>query len=214
MVIEISDATKEQVLELFTQLENKVTIHIFIEDHECLYCGDTSELVKQVAELSDKIEVIEHKDGLETPIAKDLGVRFHPATVIQGEKPYKVRFYGIPAGHEFSALVGSIIDASTGQPDLPADIIEDIKSVDKPVHIQVFTTPQCPYCPNMVRLTHQAAILNPLIESDMIEALEFQELSKKYQVYGVPKTVINETVSVEGLTPPELFVEKLFEAVD
>ncbi len=214
MVVELDDATKEQVLELFGQLEHDVKIHLFIEEHDCLYCGDTRDLVEQVAELSDKIEVVIYKEALGTDVARDLGVKYHPATIIHGEKPYKVRFYGIPAGHEFSALVGSIIDVSTGKPALEGGIIEDIKSIDKPVHLQVFTTPTCPYCPAMVRLAHQAAILNPLIEADMIEALEFQELSKKYQVFGVPKTVINETVSVEGLIPPELFVEKLFEAVD
>ncbi|MHA2213300.1 MAG: thioredoxin family protein, partial [Candidatus Thorarchaeota archaeon] len=64
-----------------------------------------------------------------------------------------------------------------------------------------------------VRLAHQAAILNPLIESDMIEALEFQDLATKYAVFGVPKTIINETVSVEGLTPIEMFLDKLMEAV-
>jgi predicted DsbA family dithiol-disulfide isomerase len=65
----------------------------------------------------------------------------------------------------------------------------------------------------MVRLSNQAAILNPLIESDMIESLEFQELAQKYEVYGVPKTIFNDTISVEGLTPPAMFIEKLYEAV-
>ena len=31
----------------------------------------------------------------------------------------------------------------------------------------------------MVRLAHQAAILNPLIEADMVEALEFQAMAQK-----------------------------------
>jgi hypothetical protein len=47
----------------------------------------------------------------------------------------------------------------------------------------------------------------------MIEALEFQDLATKYAVFGVPKTIINETVSVEGLTPIEMFLDKLMEAV-
>lgn len=214
MVVEMDDATRQQVSDLFEQLENDVTIHLFTKDHQCLYCGDTQDLVNQVAEISDKLIVKEHKDEIGTGFAAELGVRFHPAIVLHGAGEYKVRFYGIPAGHEFSALIGSIIDVSRGIPALPADIMEDIQSIDKPVHIQVFTTPQCPYCPAMVRLAHQAAILNPNIEADMIEALEFQELATKYQVFGVPKSIFNEDISVEGLTPPELFVEKLFEASD
>jgi alkyl hydroperoxide reductase subunit AhpF len=80
------------------------------------------------------------------------------------------------------------------------------------VNIKVFTTPQCPYCPNMVRLAHYAAIINPLIEGEMIESLEFQDLANKYQVFGVPKTIFNENIHLEGAVPPETFVEKLYDA--
>ena len=35
------------------------------------------------------------------------------------------------------------------------------------------------------------AMLNPLILADVIEANEFQELSERYGVRTVPKTIIN-----------------------
>ncbi|MHA2261463.1 MAG: protein disulfide oxidoreductase [Candidatus Thorarchaeota archaeon] len=213
MVVEMDDATKEQVKEMFEELQDDVTMHLFLRDHDCLYCNDTGEIARQISELSDKVSVEVHKDEIGTGKAADYGVRFNPAIILHGKGEYKARFYGIPAGHEFGALIGSIIDVSSGTAPLPPDVIEEIKAIDKPVHIQVFTTPQCPYCPNMVRLAHQAAILNPLIESDMIEALEFQDLATKYAVFGVPKTIINETVSVEGLAPIEMFLDKLMEAV-
>jgi glutaredoxin-like protein len=171
-------------------------------------------MVEQLADLSDKVTVVEHKGSLDAGKAKEWGVEYHPAIVLHGEKEYNVKFYGIPAGHEFGALVGSIIDVSTGTAPLPPDVIEDIMSIDKPINIKVFVTPQCPYCPNMTRLAHQAAILNPLIDSMMIESLEFQELTAKYGVFGVPKTIINETTFIEGLSPVDMFVEKLFEAID
>ena len=214
MVIELDDETKAQVLEIFDGLEHDVTLHVFVRDHECLYCGDTEALAESVADLSDKVSVVVHRGekGEAKEAAQEMGVRYYPAIVIHGKEPYKIRFYGIPAGHEFGALVGSITDASRGVTPLPPDVVSDIQSVGKPVHVQVFTTPSCPYCPGMVRLAHQAAIINPLIESDMIEALEFRDLATRYEVFGVPKTIFNEEVSIEGLTPPELFVEKLFEA--
>ncbi|MFW9964422.1 MAG: thioredoxin family protein, partial [Candidatus Sifarchaeia archaeon] len=68
--------------------------------------------------------------------------------------------------------------------------------------------------PDMTRLAHQASIINPLISSEMIESLEFQELTIKYDVFGVPKTIINETTTIDGLSPVDMFVEKLFEAID
>ncbi|RLI57141.1 MAG: glutaredoxin [Candidatus Thorarchaeota archaeon] len=214
MVIEIDAETKAQVKETFAQLKDDVVLHLFVKDHDCLYCNDTSDLANLVADLSEKIRVETHKGELDSDAAKEMGVEYTPAIVLEGAKRYNVKFYGIPAGHEFGALIGTILDVSKGDTPLPADIVEDIASVDKPVKIMVFVTPQCPYCPQMTRLAHQAAIINPLISSQMIEALEFQDLSGKYEVFGVPKTVFNDKTSVEGLTPHEMFLEKLFEAVE
>ncbi len=212
MVVEMDEATREQVQEMFSEMVDDVTIHLFIKDHDCLYCNDVKDMVEQVAEISDKVTVNEHKGSLDAKDAKEMGVEHTPAIVLHGKKPYNVKFYGIPAGHEFGALIGSIIDVSTGTAPLPADVIEDIASIEKPINIKVFVTPQCPYCPNMTRLAHQAAIINPLISAEMIESLEFQEETAKYGVYGVPKTILNETISIEGLSPIEMFVEKLFDA--
>jgi glutaredoxin-like protein len=214
MVVEMDDATREQVRELFAEMVNDVKIHLFIEEKDCLYCNDVKDMVDQLAELSDKITIVEHKGSLDNDDAKEMGVELYPALVLHGKEKYNVKFYGIPAGHEFGALVGSIVDVSTGTAPLPPDVIEDIVSIDKPINIKVFVTPQCPYCPNMTRLAHQASILNPNISSEMIESLEFQELTAKYEVFGVPKTIINETITIDGLSPIEMFVEKLFEAID
>ena len=213
MVVEIDDATKDQVTQMFEGLDSDVKIHLFIQEHDCLYCNDTGALVSQVAALSKKITVVEHKGALDSPNAVKMGIKMTPAIVLHGKDEYKIRYYGIPAGHEFGALIGSIIDVSTGDVELPEDIVDDIKAIDKPIDIKVFTTPQCPYCPNMVRLANMAAILNPLIEANGIESLEFREMAEKYQVFGVPKTVINESTAVEGLIPPQVFVDKLYEAV-
>ena len=214
MVVEMDDATREQVRELFTGIASEVKAHLFLEEKNCLYCNDVRDMVEQLAELTDKLKIVIHKGSLDSDEAKEMGVEHHPAIVLHGPKMYNVKFYGIPAGHEFGALVGSIIDVSTGTAPLPPDVIEDIASIDKPVNIKVFVTPQCPYCPDMTRLAHQAAIINPLIDAMMIESLEFQELTAKYAVFGVPKTIINEATSIEGLAPVEMFVEKLFEAID
>lgn len=214
MVIELDDATREQIIEMFESLENEVTIHLFTIDDSCLYCNDTRDMIGLIAELSNKIKVEEHMGPLTIDIAKKMCVEHHPAIILHGSKPYNVKFYGIPVGHEFSALIGGIIDVSLGTAPLPPDIIEDIRAIDKPVRIRVFVTPQCPYCPGMTRLAHQAAILNPLITGEMYEALELQAEAQKYEVFGVPKTIFNETVTVEGLTPPEMFVEKLYEAIE
>ena len=55
-------------------------------------------------------------------------------------------------------------------------------------------------------LAHQLAIESDLIRADMVEASEFPHLAMKYQVMGVPRTVINETIHVEGAVPEPMLM--------
>jgi hypothetical protein len=45
----------------------------------------------------------------------------------------------------------------------------------------------------------------------MVEAIEFPHLSMKYQVRGVPRTIINETIQVEGAVPEPTLMAKFKE---
>jgi hypothetical protein len=56
------------------------------------------------------------------------------------------------------------------------------------------------------------AVESDLVRADMVEAVEFPHLANKYSVYGVPRSIFNETVHVEGGVPEPLFLEKLLEA--
>ncbi len=62
-------------------------------------------------------------------------------------------------------------------------------------------------------LAHQMAIASPMVKADMVEAQEFPHLSMKYQVMGVPRTVINETTHIEGAAPEPMVMAKVQEAL-
>ena len=55
------------------------------------------------------------------------------------------------------------------------------------------------------------AAANPNITADAIEATEFMDLSRKYHVTGVPKTIVNETVEILGGLPEKDFVRAALE---
>jgi predicted DsbA family dithiol-disulfide isomerase len=50
------------------------------------------------------------------------------------------------------------------------------------------------------------AVANPNITASAIEATEFMELTRRYRVTGVPKTIVNDTVEILGALPEEMFV--------
>jgi len=65
-----------------------------------------------------------------------------------------------------------------------------------------------------VVLAHQLALASEHITADMVEASEFPHLANKYQVYGVPRSVINETIHLEGAYPEEMLLSELMQVVN
>lgn len=55
-------------------------------------------------------------------------------------KDYGIRFYGIPAGYEFTSLIEAIRNVSSGESGLTEKSKQELKKLNKPVHIQVFVT--------------------------------------------------------------------------
>jgi predicted DsbA family dithiol-disulfide isomerase len=63
----------------------------------------------------------------------------------------------------------------------------------------------------MAFLAYQIAMVRPNVTAEVIEASEFPEVSTRYQVRAVPRTVVNDRFVVEGAVPPEMFIEGLLE---
>ena len=63
-------------------------------------------------------------------------------------------------------------------------------------------------------MAHKLAMLNAHVTADVVEVSEFPELTQRYQIYGVPKTVINDRDSFEGALPEERFVNEVLRALD
>jgi glutaredoxin-like protein len=195
--------------ELEKSLQGAVRLIVFTQETECQFCKQTRELVEEVATLSDKITAEVYDLVKDNEKAKEYRVDKVPAIAIVGNKDYGIRIYGIPYGYEFNPFIETIINVSKWTTDLSEETKKKLKSIDKPVHIQVFVTLTCPYCPIVSSLAHKFAIENDLIRADIIEAGEFLHLVQKYSVMGVPKAVINEQIEYVGALPEEKFLQQV-----
>jgi len=206
----IPEEQKQHVKEeLEKNLQGSVRLIVFTQETECQFCKQTRELAEEVATLTDKIIVEVYDFVKDNEKAKEYGIDKVPAIAIVGNKNYGIRIYGLPYGYEFNAFIETIISVSKGTTDLSEETKQKLKSVDKPVHIQVFVTLTCPFCPMVTSLAHKFAIENDLIRADMIEAAEFPHLAQKYNVMGVPKVVINEQIEFVGALPEEIFLQQV-----
>jgi glutaredoxin-like protein len=206
----LSEQQSNRLRSEFAQnLTKPVTLSVFTQEFECNYCKETRELAQELASLSDKIRVQVFDFLKDKERAGEYGIDNVPATVIEGTRKTQAKFYGVPAGYEFSTLLKDIVQSSRGETELSSATRSTLSTVRAPVHIRVFVTQTCPYCPGMVSLAHQFAMENDNIKADMIEVNEFPQLAIKYNVMGVPKTVINESIELVGMQPEEEFMRQI-----
>jgi glutaredoxin-like protein len=208
----LSGKDKEYVENLLQNLPKKVKIAYFTQELNCDYCADTQQLLSELAELSNgNVELEIYNFQVDKDKVEEYKVDKVPAIAIIGDKDYGIRYYGIPAGYEFSSILEDIQTVAKGESGLSEQSIEKIKEIKRPLRIQVFVTPTCPYCPSAVLMAHKIAMENDFITADMVEATEFMELSQKYHVHGVPRTVIGEDHFIEGAVPEGMFVNAVLE---
>jgi glutaredoxin-like protein len=208
----IDQEEKNKIKELFSKhLKDEVNLLFFSKDKDCQYCADTEEILTEVTALDKKVNFEKHLVGSDK--AEELGVDRAPAIIFLNNEGQDsgVHFYGIPSGYEFTSLIEDILDMSDHERiDLSEDIKKEVRAIESDILLQVFITPTCPYCPRAVRVAHQMAMLNPRIRGEMVEAVEFEELSASFNVSGVPKTVINSGAEEQvGAVPAKTILKKI-----
>ena len=147
----ISDKDQETIRKHFAErLDSDVEIVMFTEHpspiiipgkQPCETCEDTESLLREVAALSDKLELTVQDFDQSKDQAVKLGIDRVPAFVLNGAARGKVRFFGIPSGYEFSALIADLVDVSRGTTDLSDETREYLATLTEDVNIKVFTTP-------------------------------------------------------------------------
>ena len=193
----LNDDIRGQVVEILASMQQPVEVVFFgTQDPACEYCADTERLLKEIAELSDQISVQVHDLQSDAELAQQYGIDKAPGFIIaarEGERlmDYGIRYAGIPAGHEFTSLINDLLIVSQRKSGLAEETRQALAELEQPVHLQVFVTPTCPYCPRSVVLAHQFAFESDKVVAEMVEAMEFPELADQYGVSGVPHTSIN-----------------------
>ncbi len=216
----LDDQVVKQIDDVFAGLQEPVQVLYFGSRENCDYCDEAQQLLEEVAATNDKIELSVYDIQENPDIASQFNVTNAPGVVIAAKDGSDVRnlgiqFSGIPSGHEFSTLINDILLVSKRDSGLSEQTREFLKNLDQPLHLQVFVTPTCPYCPRAVLLAHQMAMENPqMIRAEGVEATEFPELANRFNVSGVPQTVINSGAgTVVGAVPEQQLLAEIRRAL-
>ena len=203
------EETRVALIELFTKFPRKLIDYLVIGE-DCHTCNEAKILAEELARLSaSRVEFkIINKDDNEARILKP---RYVPAWIY--DTPGKnIRYYGLPSGQEFPPFIFIHQYIATGELKIPKKIIDAVKKINTPLHVKIFVTPECPYCPHTVDLFNQIGLVNEKILVETIEAFELPEEADKYRVEYVPAVIISDVERIDGYAPPDIVVKSLEDA--
>ena len=140
------------------------------------------ELLHDVAEQSKLITLVERRDDDERKPSFSVGPRGGEA---------RVRFAGLPMGHEFTSLILALLQAGGYPPKVEAEVIEQIKALDVELNFETYISLSCHNCPDVVQALNLMAVLNPKIRHTMIDGALFQKEVEERQIMAVPTVYLN-----------------------
>ncbi|HNS91669.1 MAG TPA: alkyl hydroperoxide reductase subunit F [Thauera sp.] len=140
------------------------------------------ELLHDVVEQSKLITLVERRDDDERKPSFSVGPRGGEA---------RVRFAGLPMGHEFTSLILALLQAGGYPPKVEAEVIEQIRNLDVELNFETYISLSCHNCPDVVQALNLMAVLNPKIRHTMIDGALFQKEVEERQIMAVPTVYLN-----------------------
>mgnify|MGYP001046626339 CR=1 FL=1 len=156
-------------------------------------------LLEEVASVSDKISLLENGVDARRP-------SFAVGLVNQ---PARVRFAGLPMGHEFTSLILALLQVSGYAPKISDEQVAQAKALEGHFRFETYISLSCHNCPDVVQALNTLAALNPDIEHVMIDGALFQDEVNTRQIMAVPTVYLNGEVFGNGRMAIEDILAKL-----
>jgi glutaredoxin-like protein len=200
----LTPAERDMAAGRLSGLARDVRLALRLRPTGCDTCADTHTLLIELAALSPRLalETIEvGADAGDCPAIEVLGIEGGQAV------DHGIRLVGAPLGFELTSLLDAIVTVAGQDAGLSADSLRRLATLDRPVDVQVFSTPTCRYCPTAVSLAHRVALASPFVTATAYSVIEFPDLIRRYRVTGVPKIVVGGSVELLGAQPEAVFVD-------
>jgi alkyl hydroperoxide reductase subunit F len=156
-------------------------------------------LLAEVAAQSPQVTVVERDDGERVP---SFGI------TAGGEAP-RVRFGGLPMGHEFSSLVLALLQVGGHPLKVDEALIEQIRAIEGPLHFETYLSLGCQNCPDVVQALNLMAALNPRISHVAIDGAVFPDEVAQRQIMAVPSVFLDGQPFGQGRMGLEQIVARL-----
>ena len=194
----LTQAILDQITSHFRKMEKDVTLVLQTGDHAKR--EELKTFLSDLVSASDKLYLIEREDNLRSPISFYLEV--------DGQNT-GIHFSGIPGGHEFSSLILAILQAAGSPLKLDDTVKTLVANINQPIRFEVFISLSCHNCPDVVQALNQFALINPNIQSEMIDGGLYQDLIDERNIQGVPSVYLDGELFANGKIDTAQLLDKL-----
>ncbi len=162
--------------------------------------AELSELLSDIASLSDLVTVVGGDDP--AALAPSFAVR------AKGSEA-RIRFAGIPMGHEFTSLVLALLQVGGYPPKVTPELISQIAALPGEHVFETFISLSCQNCPDVVQALNLMSVINPRIRHTMVDGALYQDEVSRRQVMAVPSVFLNGAPFGQGRMGLEEIIAKL-----
>ena len=193
----LDDNTKAQVRAYLERLVRPIELAASLDDSKS--AQDMRSLLDDLSGLSDKVAVRFDGQDQRTP-------SFSIGT--PGEA-HRIRFAGLPMGHEFTSLILALLQSGGYPPKVEADLIERVKQLSGPLNFEIYVSLECHNCPDVVQALNLMAALNPQVTCTMIEGSLYRAEVEAKNILAVPMVFLNGELFGQGRMALEEILAKV-----
>lgn len=195
-------------LRLYTQFPTALAI----PGRDCPTCVQAQQLIEEVAGASPKIELAVFDFWEDADESRANEVARIPAILVGDDSPPRLKFYGVPLGHQMAVIVESIRSVSRGVSPLANDSRRKLRSVDRRVHLQVVVAPEDQASAETAYLAFALARENRNITAEAVQIRDYPSLARSLRVQSVPLVIVNDFYRLTGPVTETGLVEQVLAA--
>ncbi len=198
----LDDDLKQQMQAYLARLKHPIRLTAWLDEGAA--SGEVRALLADIATASKLVEVVvaEEREGERVP---SFGVH-RP-----GEAP-RIRFAGLPLGHELSSLILALLHVGGHPPKEPDGVLERVRGLEGEFRFETYFSVSCQNCPEVVQAFNLMAALNPNVSHVAIDGASFPEEVEARQVMAVPTFFLNGELFGQGRSELTELLDRVDEA--
>ncbi|MEZ5539681.1 MAG: alkyl hydroperoxide reductase subunit F [Pseudomonadales bacterium] len=189
---------KAQLEQYIALLENPIALEMTLDSSSASL--ELRELLQEIAALSDKITLRDDESNSH---------RAPSFSVARAGEAARIRFAGIPLGHEFTSLILALLQTGGRAPKITEEQMAQIQALEVDAEFETYISLSCQICPEVVQTLNVMAALNPRICHTMIDGALFQDEVNDRQIMAVPTVYLNGEQFGQGLIELDEVLAKL-----